>query len=460
MGNKIMQSYTDNIVPVFEKNFEAAEQIINDMIDSLLRNAKRTYAVVEGRKAIQNVFKESNDILVDNYKKLFDQSSEIWKMLMDKSINKSKEVADQLLDSLSQIDVEMAKIYENFAGQIKQMIDSGFAPAYIKDILNEPFDIMVERFNNISRFVKTQQFGKDIMTDLKDIQNSTLINSLIDTFAKRGVSGELTSKLREVQTVMTDNVYKFDDYYKFESMNIQHRLNNAKMFSDEYITAAKDLYNLEKERITILTEMYESGLIGQMGDLSGVMVDAVRRVFESREFEYSLASKIKGFESKDIFNTVYEEMKSIPEAMGVNSELENLAKSMNSASDPWEMWYDYTYKVVLQKLRNTTEGSDKWFEAQDELFDLLTEKANRAKDKAENSMDNLEKLFGSIDETLKMRLAEERKSAKGDTYFVDTSKLGIDRYMMKDLADKIRANDPDASRLLEDLKRKMLGVSK
>jgi phage-related minor tail protein len=150
----------------------------------------------------------------------------------------------------------------------------------------------------------------------------------------------------------------------------------------------------------------------------------------------------------------------IPEAAGVDAEYQNIMTQLNASNDPWQVWYDYTYKTLLNKINNAKDGTDEYYAAQQELFDLVTEKSQRAKDKAEDMFDNLQKLFESMDETLKLRFAEERQTTKGDTFFIDVSKFDINPAMLKELSTKIRNNDPDAARMVEELKYKMLGVTK
>jgi hypothetical protein len=73
----------------------------------------------------------------------------------------------------------------------------------------------------------------------------------------------------------------------------------------------------------------------------------------------------------------------------------------------------------------------------------------------------MEESLDAIEETLRMRLAEERKSQKGDVYFLDVSKTSnIDVEYIQGLRERIKNNDPEASRLLDELKRRIIGVSK
>jgi hypothetical protein len=114
--------------------------------------------------------------------------------------------------------------------------------------------------------------------------------------------------------------------------------------------------------------------------------------------------------------------------------------------------------VIQTRISNAEEGSEEWFAAQNDLFNLMIENAERLKEKAENMTRSIEDMLGKIEETMRMRIAEERETSKGDVYFVDVGSTRNSQKMLDDMLEKIQTGDPASRQLIEEFRKKMMGI--
>jgi len=140
--------------------------------------------------------------------------------------------------------------------------------------------------------------------------------------------------------------------------------------------------------------------------------------------------------------------------------VKGILDTINSGTDPFQAWYNFSMESIQNKIANAENGSTEYFAAFNELMQLLTEKTDHAKQAADKAMTGVEELLGKIEETMKLRIAEERKSVRGDAYFIDVGSTRNSEKMLQDLLDKVKTGDPKAMQLIEDFKKKMLGISR
>jgi hypothetical protein len=90
----------------------------------------------------------------------------------------------------------------------------------------------------------------------------------------------------------------------------------------------------------------------------------------------------------------------------------------------------------------------------------MIENAEKMKAKAEEMNRSLEDMFGKIEETMRMRIAEEKQTAKGDVYFLDVGSTRNGQQMLDRMLEAVKSNDPKAMTLIEEYKKKMLGIGR
>jgi hypothetical protein len=148
-------------------------------------------------------------------------------------------------------------------------------------------------------------------------------------------------------------------------------------------------------------------------------------------------------------------------SMAVMSKLyPTVGNAIRDTGSGWDAWYDEELSKIKERLKNTDTSSDKFYQAQTDLFNLMKERADHLKQKAEDASDSMEDMLGRIEETMRARIAEEAKTKKGDVYFVDVGQTRDAQKMLAELMERVKTNDPEALKLLEEFKKKMLGISR
>ena len=130
----------------------------------------------------------------------------------------------------------------------------------------------------------------------------------------------------------------------------------------------------------------------------------------------------------------------------------------NTYDSPWELYYETKKATIMNKLNSAEDESAEWFDAQSEFFALMTENMEHAKEKAEKLQDDLNGMFGKIEETMRMRIAEEKETAKGDVYYFDVGETRDSKVMLDKMLEAVKTNDPDAQKLIDAFRKKMMGI--
>jgi hypothetical protein len=112
---------------------------------------------------------------------------------------------------------------------------------------------------------------------------------------------------------------------------------------------------------------------------------------------------------------------------------------------------------IQTKISNSTVNGDEYYAAQEELFALMQEKAERLKQKNEDAMKALEDMLGGINDTMKLRISEEAKTSKGDIVFMDIRSTGD---MAAEISKAIKNKDPKTLELVNKLRKTLDGASK
>jgi hypothetical protein len=240
----------------------------------------------------------------------------------------------------------------------------------------------------------------------------------------------------------------------------------------EYFEALSEFYGQQLSVAEEIKSMMGAGLIerstvdiialmnGTVEDFKNVFT-TLQKQFREKNFQQSVLGTAKSFETNADFTNIVGQISGMS-GLKDQGYMVDLLKStgVGSNADPYTSWYNYALETTKTKIRNAESGGDDMFNAYNELFSLLAENADHLKQKADATNKKMEDALGAIEDTLKVRLAEERKSLKGDVYFMDSSRYDIDPAQIKSLRDKLKNNDPDAYMLLEEIKRKVTGVSR
>ena len=139
-------------------------------------------------------------------------------------------------------------------------------------------------------------------------------------------------------------------------------------------------------------------------------------------------------------------------------EVDPLEKMLTQYTDPYEFYFETMKNQIQTRIDNSTKDSDEWFAAQSDMFNLMIDNAIKMKEKAEEFNRSMEDMFGKIEETMRMRIAEERETSKGDVYFIDAGATRNSQKMLDDMLAKVQTNDPQARQLIEEFRKKMMGI--
>lgn len=200
---------------------------------------------------------------------------------------------------------------------------------------------------------------------------------------------------------------------------------------------------------------FVTAIYGGLNDLAVSVYEDIMMTGRKMATKSSMLGTIRDMEDFSIYNQVMatDEMAGLKGMMGSNI-------NMSGYSDPYSAWFDFNKSVIQTRIGNAEEGSEEWFAAQNDLFNLMIENAEKLKEKAENMTRSIEDMLGKIEETMRMRIAEERQTAKGDVYFVDVGSTRNSQQMLDRMLAAVKTNDPEAMKLIEEFKKKMLGIGR
>jgi hypothetical protein len=153
----------------------------------------------------------------------------------------------------------------------------------------------------------------------------------------------------------------------------------------------------------------------------------------------------------------YKQKQMIP-IYGPTGQTDPMGDLKDKYSDPFELYFEVQKENIMTRINNTEKNSDEWFVAQNDLFNLMLENAQHLKDKAEKTQSKMEDMFDKIEETMRMRVAEERETTKGDFIFVDAGAQRDTRQMLDDMIQAVKTNDPSAQKAIEEFRKKMLNI--
>jgi len=209
---------------------------------------------------------------------------------------------------------------------------------------------------------------------------------------------------------------------------------------------------------------YLSNTVETIANLSQGAFEALQSQVRQATYKTGMLGDMKGYDSWKDLQGAFTNFKDAGGDMSVIDGVQYKApmdlgsgwSSIASGSvDPFTAYFDWTKDVITNKITSASKGSDAYFNAQEELFQLMLEKSEHLKAKSEDSMKALEDMLGAIGDTMKLRIAEEAKTSKGDIIFMDIRSIGD---MAKEISNAIKNQDPKAAELVKELKRKLAGL--
>jgi hypothetical protein len=306
-------------------------------------------------------------------------------------------------------------------------------------------EIIEELNKSIELTIKSATVGNQISLTKVAIDNllgnvDSAITDRYNTLATVNTNLIADSAMTEFDRSMAllDNTLQLSEFYKELAGGVNGVIKSGYLsVADKSIgvfgNAISDGFNM------MATTLYDDlMLIGRKGNLTSSMLSTIRDMED-----FSLYNQVMGSN----------EMGGLKKVMGSDVDF-------SGASDPYSAWFDFNKSVIQTRIGNAEEGSEEWFAAQNDLFNLMIENAEKLKEKAENMTRSIEDMLGKIEETMRMRIAEERQTAKGDVYFVDVGSTRNSQQMLDRMLSAVKTNDPEAMKLIEEFKKKMLGIGR
>ena len=225
-----------------------------------------------------------------------------------------------------------------------------------------------------------------------------------------------------------------------------------------------DIKNAEKELNKLLTANSS-----YFKNLSTDLASAQKLLYQSNA-KNSVLGSISGYEDYTVANSALKEFNATLGKNAMNKLLgsqngmteftdANMSKWFGvSGEDPYETYYEWQKKTILQRIKNEKEGSEEWYAAELDLWNLMNENAKYLKDKAEKTSQTIEEMLGRIEETAKMRVAEEAKSQKGDVIFFDLGASRDGTKFINSMLKAIKSKDPEAKKLIAEFRKKKIGA--
>lgn len=248
----------------------------------------------------------------------------------------------------------------------------------------------------------------------------------------------------------------------------------------------KDIENLAKNNIAALDASGIAGWVTSLNDLFGGIYEyalnnsetSINNLYEqakqmlyTKNAQDSILSSISGFDDFAIANDA---AKMFTDALGTDAltkliglegntfDISSISGmtglSLGSNADPYEMYYEYEKDRIMKRIHNEQEGSEEWYQAELDMWNLMQNNAEHLKQKADEATNAIEDALDRIEETVKTRVAEEAKSGKGDIIFMDLGDIrGKSSSAIDQIMKHIDLNTPEGQKLVKRLGQ--LGLS-
>lgn len=425
--------------------FGSASVIQDTKLINKLRSGNYTNADIQGLTKFQSV---SNDKVVGHATTLSGGSVTIHGTT-DIPIESVSTMIQKLTDRINDNIASMSKnkaIMESQTGIINMLTSGGQHDYTSQDYLNL-LNGRKQVINSTNLTTKQKISGADdfngmitnmatsMSTDLNSMINSGLLNindTLLKTYIKAIDDGSymandtIVSIYENIKKSFTKEQFKSGILSTFKddtNWDIFNKVKNDKALSSDYI------------------QNYLSGIIGtktvldknklkytNMWGNSFISNNPLGITAETANKNYNLY----GWKASDVYKQ------------------ENL--------DPYQSYFNFEKKRLVTALNNQTEGTPEWAKALNDLFQFITDDAKRTKAKADEASKALNDSLSAIEATMKIRIAEERKSSKGDITYIDINNRDS-RSLLDDMINRLDTSDPKAIEAINAMKQRLIGVN-
>ncbi len=333
----------------------------------------------------------------------------------------------------------------------------------------EWYNAELEYFNLLEEYEKyktskaerrTNAIG-NILNNISNDNDYSIANTTMQEFNKAlgkdavnkfiGLNGEFSAKTIAAMTGDKSIGTSSDPaqmYYEYQKNELIKTIKKSKEGSEEWYQAETELWNLMSDNARYLKNKAESlpdTIDKVLGSMSG---------YDDYTIANSALTEFNKALGKDALNKLVGGKKGLKEFTDAN-----IAQWFGvSGEDPYETYYEYQKKTIMDRIKNEKEGSEEWYEAELDLWNLMMENAKYLKEKAEKTTETIEQMLGRIEETAKMRVAEEAKSQKGDIIFFDLGASRDGTKFINSMLKAIKSNDPEAQKLVEEFRKKKIGA--
>lgn len=306
---------------------------------------------------------------------------------------------------------------------------------------------------------RTNAIG-NILSNISNDNDYSIANTTMQEFNKAlgndaikkliGLNGEFSAKTIAEMTGNNSIGTSSDPaqmYYEYQKNVLINTIKNSKEGSEEWVNAETELWNLMSDNARYLKNKAENlpdTIDKVLGSMSG---------YDDYTIANSALTEFNKALGKDALNML------VGGKNGLNEFTDaNIAQWFGvSGEDPYETYYEYQKKTIMDRIKNEKEGSEEWYNAELDLWNLMIENAKYLKDKAEKTTETIEQMLDRIEETAKTRVAEEAKSKKGDIIFFDLGASRDGTKFINSMLKAIKSNDPEAQKLVEEFRKKKIG---
>lgn len=255
--------------------------------------------------------------------------------------------------------------------------------------------------------------------------------------------------------VMYDELKNDPNFDEYEKDLTKKELDNAVL--QYYADLSTGISDMLKAGFILESDSLVGNFVASIDDglnlIATEMYTAMRDITKRGTMKSNILSTIRDMEDFDIYNQVInsDAMSALKNTMGSSIDF-------SETSDPYQAYFNWNKSLIENRISNAEYQSDEWYAAQNDLFTLMIENAEKLKERAEEMNRSLEDMLGKIEETMRMRIAEERETAKGDVYFVDVGSTRDSQKMLDRMLSAVKTNDPEAMALIEEFRKKMVGI--
>lgn len=457
----------ENATEEMEKSTKELEKSIgSDWVKTLsgIRKQEGTYLYTQVREIAELYSYKRNDEMV-LAKGEYDWGEKLTK--------ESRKALEQQLEQVNdQIDHLTAQYtFRNRMTSIKQNISDSMIGNYtagmfgagtkgtmenIRDYANSLFEVNKYSgdFLKTGAFSGYDDFMEQIISPLVENINTELTN-MVDVYNQLYNSGYYSRSTGESKFLKPMNNYlnQLDTYQTAYISALQSGNQNT------ISKALKNLENFLSSNSTYFKQL-------------GTSFAEAKKLLNQNNARESVLSSISGFDDYEIANTALKNMRSalgninyegFNQMLGAKTGMTSFTNSNIknwfgvNGEDPYTVYYEWQKKNILQRIENEQEGSDEWYQAELDLWNLMMENAKYLKEKAEKTSQTIEEMLDKINETAKTRVAEEAKTAKGDIIFFDVGASRDSAKWIDSMIKAIKTNDPKAQELVNEFKKKKLG---